>query len=124
MSSKENIAQQEIKEVANSDAVLAAAGAFTGNIYYVAGYSTIVGFAFSDVDSATNGLVIEQAADSADFASGYLTRSRYTIIGGDVDTNAFEVEIVAPFVRIVYTNGASNQAVFRLWATAKLIRGA
>lgn len=90
----------------------------------VQGYTNIVGFAYSDVGSIINGLEIQQASDLNDFVTGIgITRSTFTIVAGDSINNAFAVEIVAPFARIVYNNAGAAQSVFRLYAVAKIIRG-
>lgn len=123
MVNKSNISQSEALVLANSNTTLGAGGVFTGSIFRVSGYTNITGFVYSNVGSATNGLVVEQAADSADFASGYVTRTRLTYTAADVDYNSFVIEVTAPFVRIRYTNGGSAQATFRIWAVAKASKG-
>jgi hypothetical protein len=123
---KVHIGQMEAMQVAASNTPLLAAAAFVSPIFSVRGFSNISGFAFSDVGSAVTGLRIQQAADMADFAtiSPFAltagTSTKYTIVGGDLFTNAFTVEVVAPFARLVYTNGAAPQTTFRLWAAARL----
>ena len=109
---------------------LAAAGVFFGDLIYVGGYTHLCGYAYSDVASASNGLVIEQGMKSTDFDTATpasetdnITRSRYTIAAADIDNNAFNVQLVAPFVRIIYTNGAGAQTAFRLFGFARTLRG-
>lgn len=126
---KVNLAQNDIRLIANatdSDA-LAGAATFTSDIVYVGGYSVVSGFAYSDVASATSpdGLVIEQAASEADFTLGTppITESIFEIGAGETEENAFSVQVVAPFVRIRYVNGAGAQTTFRLYAVARILRG-
>lgn len=110
--------------------LLAAGGVFYGNVIWVGGYAHLCGYAFSDVASATNGLVIEQGMQASDFDTSTpaaetdnITRSRYNIAAADIDGNAFNVQLVAPFVRIIYTNGAGAQSAFRLFGFARTLRG-
>jgi len=144
MTNKTHVSQIDVLESANhvgsgsavavleqgDTGFLAAAGTFFGNVVYVGGYTHICGFAYSDVASAANGLVIEQGMQASDFdtttpavEADNITRSRYTIPAANIDDNAFNVQIVAPFVRITYTNGAGAQTAFRLFGYARVIRG-
>lgn len=122
------LGQLETLIVANTSTVLGAGGVFVGDVFNVSGYTHISGFAFSDVDSAANGLIIEQAFQSSDFTAGtantgLITRSLYSITGADMDNNSLAVQIVAPFARIIYTNGAAGQATFRMHFAARILRG-
>ena len=109
--------------------VLGAGATYFGDVFTVSGYSHIAGFAYSDVDSATpDGIIIEQGSDRDDFpaasvGSANLTVSSTAITGGNITDNALQVQIVAPFARIVYVNGAAGQGAFRMFFAAKLIRG-
>lgn len=94
----------------------------------VGGYTHIVGFIFSDVASALNGVIIEQAMSLADFPPGVpattnVTRSIFTLAANDTITNTYSVQIVAPFVRIIYINGALPQTSFRAFLEARVLRG-
>lgn len=125
---KVELAQLETLTIINSAVSLGAAGVLVGPTIYVGGYTHISGFAFSDVASAANGLVIEQAYAAADFPIGVpstslITRSLYGIAAGDMDNNAFAVQVVAPFARITYTNGAAPQTSFRIYFAARILRG-
>ena len=125
MSEKIYLGQAENLVLASSNVILGGAATFTSTIFYVGGYTNIVGFIYSNVASATNGLVIAQAADSGDFVLGTppITRSRFTYSAADTDFNAFAVELTAPFVRISYTNGVAAQTIFRMWFAAKAAKG-
>jgi hypothetical protein len=99
-----------------------------GDIFAVGQYSHISGYVFSDVSSASPGIIIEQAKSRTDFALGAasttdVTRSTESVAGGNIDDNAIAVQIVAPFARIVYVNGGSAQAQYTAFFGARLIRG-
>lgn len=109
---------------------LAANGVFFGNLVYVAGYTHICGFIYSDVSSAANGLVIEQGMQASDFdtttpaaATTNITTNTFSITGGAIASNQFTVQIVAPFARLIYTNGVSIQSDFRLSSIVRALRG-
>lgn len=125
MAEKVYVGQAENLVIASSNVVLGGGATFTSSIFYVGGYTNLVGFVYSNVASASNGLVIAQAADSADFALGTppITRSRFSYTAADTDFNAFAVELTAPFVRITYTNGVTGQTTFRIWFAAKAAKG-
>lgn len=118
---KVDLGALETLELASTSTVLTGDGVFTGDVFKVAGFTKISGIVYSDQSSAASGLVIEQAADEDDFALGYVTRSTQSYTGAAVTSNTIQVNIVAPFARIVYTNGATPQTVFRLWAAAKMM---
>jgi hypothetical protein len=112
----------------DGSSTLAAGGTLIGDVVQVAGYTHVTGFAYSDVDSAAGGFIVEQGIQISDFPSAgpgteFLTISSTAITGGDQVNNAFSVQIVAPFVRIIYINGASPQSAFRLYAEARVLRG-
>jgi len=128
MSDKTNLGQVDTLLMANSATPLGAGALFVGAVQNVSGYTHISGFVFSNVASAVNGLIIEQGYGITDFTVGaasatLITRSVYGISAGDLDNNAFAVQIVAPFARILYTNGAGAQATFRLYFGARILRG-
>lgn len=130
MPNKVHISQIDDRNLILQDGsnVLSAGGILIGDIVQVAGYTHITGFAYSDVDSAAGGFIVEQGIQISDFppsAAGteFLTISSTAITGGDQVNNAFSVQIVAPFARIIYINGASAQGAFRLYAEARILRG-
>lgn len=125
---KVDISQVDEPILVSSTTPLGAGGLFVSTPVSVLGYTHICGFAFSNVASAINGLIIEQGYQSTDFPAGtpatsLITRSLYSISAADLDNNAFAVQIVAPFARIIYTNGAAAQATFRLFFGARILRG-
>lgn len=109
--------------------VLGGGASFIGEVITVIGYTHIAGFAFSDVASASpTGLIIEQGLTIADFPVGtpsttHTTISTTAIAAGNITDNALQVQIVAPFARIIYINGAGAQSTFRLFFAAKSFRG-
>jgi len=109
--------------------ILGAGASFFGTVTPVGGYTHIAGYAFSDVASASpDGIIIEQGMSAADFPSGAaattdVTISSTAITAGNITDNALQVQIVAPFARIIYVNGAAPQTTFRLFFAAKMERG-
>ena len=90
--------------IATDADILGAGGTLISDIVHVSGYTHITGFAYSDVDSAAGGLIIEQALQESDFPGGtaattHVTVSNFSIAGTNITDNAVSVQIVAPFVR-------------------------
>ena len=78
-------------------------------------FSRVVGVAFADVASATDGLEIRQNADGEVDAAGDLTRAYVTTYTVSANTPlAFSIELVGRFVQVKYINGGVAQTVFRL----------
>ena len=108
--------------------LLAAGGIFTGEVMQVAGYGHITGWIFSDVSSATSGVIIEQALTVSDLLvatpnTTNVTSSTLAYTAGEYVSNAYSVQVVAPFARILYVNGAAAQTAFRLYFEARVFRG-
>lgn len=94
---------------ANSSAVvLAAGGVFTGTAEDMTEFSDIRVSVFADQASAVDGLSIQQSSNGTnwDVVDAYAI----PVTTGKV----FSVAANAKFVRVVYTNGAAAQTVFRL----------
>lgn len=130
MTNKVHISQQDDRTLLEADgsSLLGAGASLVGNVIQVSGYSHITGFIFSDVASATDGVIIEQGLIVTDFPAGVaattlITNSTTTYTAGDILNNAFSVQIVAPFARIIYTNGAAAQTEFRAAFEARVFRG-
>lgn len=98
------------KKVASTSTPLAASATYTSNAATTFGYTSIRGFAFSDQASATNGLSIQQSMD----ATNWDVKDEFTVSAST--EKPFRVDVAAPYVRIVYTNGLTNQTSFRLYA--------
>jgi hypothetical protein len=112
----------------DGSALLGAGVSLVGDVIQVSGYSHITGFIYSDVASAINGVIIEQGLLITDFPAGApattaVTVSTTSYTAADIINNAFSVQIVAPFARIIYTNGAGAQSDFRLAFEARVFRG-
>jgi hypothetical protein len=107
---------------------LIAAGSLVGNVFLVSGYTHITGYIYSDVTSAAGGVIIEQGLKIGDFTPGTpattgVTSTALAYTGGDIINNAYSVQIVAPYARIIYINGASPQTDFRAYFEARVMRG-
>jgi len=120
---KTSISQSDPKIMLQSDAALAGAAELTGEAVYVHGYTHITGYVFTDVDSANPGLIIEQAYSEADLAAEFLTQSFSAIVGGEINRNSLSVQVVAPWARVRYINGAGAQTTFRAFFAARALRG-
>lgn len=105
-----------ISTVNSSTTPLAANGVFTGTSEDVSAYADIRVTVFSDVASATDGLSMQQSQDGTNWDQTDL----YTIAAST--GKAFDVPVYAKFFRIVYTNGNTIQAAFRLQAVFHISR--
>lgn len=92
----------------SSVATLNSGVVFTGTSDEVLNYNEIRVSVFSNVASATDGLSIQQSSDN----SNWDITDNYTIPAGVGKT--YSVPRQARYFRIVYTNGGTNQASFRL----------
>jgi hypothetical protein len=94
--------------VNSSTATLTSGSVFTGTSENVLKYAEIRVSVFSDVASATDGLSMQQSKDGTnwDFVNAYTVPAS--------TGKEFGVGVSATFFRIVYTNGGTNQATFRL----------
>lgn len=98
-----------LKDGNNSSTTLLDAGAtFTGAWNSCIGFSTATISCFSDVDTAVGGLKIQFSQNGVDSDHTH----EYTVLGGAGRT--VETPVHAPYMRIVYVNGAAPQTVFRL----------
>lgn len=92
----------------SSTTVLAANAVFTGTSDAVSQYSEARIYVISNVASATNGLSIQQSSDGTNWD----ITDTYSISAAAGKT--YGVGISGSFFRIVYTNGATLQASFRI----------
>jgi len=92
----------------SSTATLAGAASFVGTSVSTLGVATIQLIVFSDVASSAAGLAIQQSSDGTnwDFTDTFTV---YALTGFNTTVAA-----IGSFARVVYTNGASAQGVFRL----------
>jgi len=114
--------------LADGNSPLPAGVSLVGEVFLVSGYTHITGYIYSDVASAVSGMIIEQGLKISDFTDGAaattgvtVTTSAYTAT--DIINNAFSVQIVAPFARVIYINGATPQTEFRAYFEARVMRG-
>ena len=104
-----------VVETSNSSTTpLGANGVFTGSAFEVLPYSVINVGVFSNVPSATNGVTVQFSPNGVNWDHSHSTT--YTAATGV--GYIFNVEY--RFARVVYTNGATAQASFRLQTIAKV----
>lgn len=104
----------EIIATNSSTTPLGAGGVFTGPAFEVLKYSVINVGVFSNVASATNGITVQFSPDGINWDHSHSTT--YTAVTGV--GYIFNVEY--RFARVVYTNGATAQASFRLQTIGKV----
>lgn len=104
-----------ICEQNSSTTTLGADETFTGTAFQTNGYGIIYVSVFSDVASATDGLVIEQSPDGTNW-----DHSDNFTIPANTGKN-FSINPFAKFYRVKYTNGGSSQSEFRLQSILKSI---
>ena len=92
---------------------LTAGSTWTGTAHETNGYGILYINVFSNVASATDGLVIEQSTDGTNWDFD----DTYTIPANTGKT--FSVQPAGKFFRVKYTNGGTNQTVFRLQSVLK-----
>lgn len=96
---------------------LAGGASFTGATTYTRAAAIAV-FAYSNVSSATNGLVIEFSGNGVNWDHDH----QHTVTGGT--EFLVETTLRSPYYRVRYTNGASAQAAFRLVTMTRDVVGA
>jgi hypothetical protein len=100
-----------IIDAANSTTTpLAANATFTGAFTNCSGFSTLSLLLFTDQVSATNGLVVQYSTDGTNVDDN----DQYSVAASNGQQISFP--LVGKFYRIVYTNGATLQGVFRMQA--------
>lgn len=98
----------QMAKIDATTAVLTASGTYTtANALLVGGNARITGTVFADQAGTLN---IDQSSDGTNW--DYSTSVTVT---ASTKTN-FSVEVVAPYARLRYVNGATIQTVFRLYA--------
>lgn len=96
----------------STTAALAASAAYTSSSYPSAGWGRIVGTVFADQAGT---LLVEQSSDNANWdTSSSFAVTASTGLG-------YSVEVVAPYWRLNYTNGATAQTTFRLYGWLRRI---
>lgn len=107
--------------VGRTTTALAGNATYTTGILPVGEYGRVTLLAFADQNSATNGVKIQQTGDASCNVAGATPNwdyeSTYTLTAST--GLAVSVEIVGACVRISYTNGGTQQGVFRLFSSLK-----
>ncbi len=97
-----------ISIVNSTNTPLGVSGVFTGTSEDVTIYKSIVVSIFANVNSGSNGLSIQFSTDNTNW--DYIFN--YTIVGGTSFSRVLQV--LARYMRVIYTNGTSAQASMRL----------
>lgn len=92
---------------------LAIGGVFTGQAQSILNAGAVFVSVYSDVESAVNGLSIQQSIDGANWDHS----DEYTVPAGNGKNYAINPH--AQYLRIIYTNGSQKQTEFRLQVIAK-----
>ena len=100
--------QGKISTVNSTSTLLAGGATFTGTAELTNGFGIIYVNVYSNVASATDGLVIEQSSDNVNWDHNDV----YTIPAATGKN--FSINPYARYVRISYTNGGTIQTDFRL----------
>jgi hypothetical protein len=101
-------ASSVVSSANSSTATLTSGSVFTGTSEEVKDYATIVISVIANVASATDGLSVQQSSDGTNWD----IIDVYTIPAASGKTFTFQP--ASRYLRIVYTNGATGQASFRL----------
>ncbi len=102
-----SLVELRLVQVASTTTALGASVTFTSASFDVSSAKFIVGSVYADVDGT---LYIEQSPDGTNWD----VSSAFSVTGGT--GIGFSVEVVAPYARVRYTNGATAQSSFRLYA--------
>lgn len=95
----------------SSSATLTSGSVFTGTSEDVSNFSEMRVSVFSDVASATDGLSLQQSSNGTNWD---ITDTYTVSLSAAGAGKTYVVPRQAKFFRIVYTNGGTNQATFRL----------
>lgn len=98
----------EIDALNSTTATLAGGATFTGEWVDITDYGIVYVNTYSDVASATDGLVVQQSSDGTN-----ADHDDVFSIGAGSAKN-FAINPHAKYYRVVYTNGGSAQSTFRL----------
>lgn len=100
-----------IKDPNNSTTTLLGPdGVYTGTGVDCLGYSTVCVTIHADVDSATDGMSFQFSTDN----SNWDDLNIFELDTSESMTRRFQFPVTAQYFRIVYTNGSSGQAAFRV----------
>ena len=101
----------------SSTANLGGGAVFTGTAVDVTPYASVTVSIMADQNSASNGLSIQQSPDGTNWDNS----DAYTITANVAKTVA--VQVYYPFLRVVYTNGATPTTALRLVTMGHSIQG-
>lgn len=101
----------------STTANLAGAGVFTGTAVDVTPYSSVTVSVFASHASATNGLSVQQSSDGTNWDGA----DTYSVAASTNKT--VSVQIYYPFLRVVYTNGATPTTTLRITTMGHSIQG-
>jgi hypothetical protein len=104
----------KVSSVNSSSTPLAGGATFTGTSEKTEGYGVIYVNVTANVASATDGLSIQQSSDGTNWDH----TDDFTISAGA--TKNFSINAHSKYYRVVYTNGGSVQASFRLQTILKI----
>lgn len=94
----------------SSTTPLLADAVFTGTGTDLLGFSTVCITIHSDVDSATDGMTFQFSTDNVNWDDVNL----FELDASESTTRRFQFPVTTRYFRVVYTNGTSGQAEFRL----------
>jgi hypothetical protein len=87
---------------------------FTGTATNVSGYESVIINVYADQPSSDNGLQVQFSTNNTDWET-FIT---FTVPQNSFITKSYPV--IANYYRVIYTNGAEVQTVFRLQSSIKL----
>ena len=103
---------QYLKLADSTTTALGAGASYNGSSVETTGYKQIVGTVYADTDGT---LKIQQSPDGTNWD----VETSISVTGGS--GKGFSVEIVAPYMRVVYENGGTAQTTFRLYVFLRVI---
>lgn len=107
-----DIMSNAVSTANSSTATLGAGGVFTGTAEDITKYGEVRVTVFADVASATDGLQMQQSSDGTNWDGS----DAYTIAAAG-NSKTFGAGCAMKFFRVVYTNGGTIQATFRMQTT-------
>ena len=103
---------QYLKLADSTTTALGASATYTGSSVETSGYKQIVGTVYADVDGT---LKIQQSSDGTNWD----VETSISVTGGS--GKGFSIEVVAPYMRVVYENGGTAQSAFRLYVFLRVV---
>ena len=103
---------QGLKQADSTTTALGANATYTGSSVETSGYKQIVGTVYADVDGT---LKIQQSPDGTNWD----VETSISVTGGS--GKGFSIEVVAPYMRVVYENRGTAQTTFRLYVFLRVV---